>query len=357
MNAKPTVSVLFAGGGGDALGFTRAGFDLTFANDNNPNACDTLENKFGKKCVFKGNVKKMKTFKPSNVVCGGFPCQGFSGAGSRNIDDDRNTLYKELKRAISVIKPEFFVAENVKGFVTIGEQGGKFFQDGKITKLGKISQRIIVELSELGYKVQYKLHNACDYGVPQERERIVIVGVRDDLNFSFRFPKPSKTVTMLEYGVKDIPVSDDEIYMEFKGDRKDYFTSRYMQRDRLKSWDSLSYTIPATAKHVPPSPDCKVMWKYDVFATNGKPKDKDFAEFYRMHHQDVSPDLRRLSWRQCASIQGFPQDYVFYGDLESKYTQIGNAVPPPLMEKIAECIMPYFEGKSSSYKAAVQTVL
>ena len=355
---KPTVSVLFAGGGGDALGFTHAGFDLVYANDNNPDACDTLVKQFGTAKIFKGNIRDKRNFKTCNIVCGGFPCQGFSSGGARNINDDRNTLYKELKRAISIIKPEFFVAENVKGFVTLGESTGKFFSDGKIIKLGRIAKMVIDELSSLGYKVQYELHNASNYGVPQDRERIIMVGVRNDIDFKFRFPKPSKRqITMEECNVHLIEEKDNEIYREKKADRADYFSSRYMSRDRTRKWNQTSYTIPASANQVPPSPNCKSMWKRQDIFIDGKPSDEKFAEFYKSHMQDVSPDLRRMSFKQCAAIQGFPTDYEFSGDLESKYRQIGNAVPPPLMKQIADCIMPYFKGKPSSYKAIVQTTL
>ncbi|SVE50342.1 uncharacterized protein METZ01_LOCUS503196, partial [marine metagenome] len=177
---KPTVSTLFAGCGGDSLGFTDAGFDLVFANDNNPDACDTLrkrfENSSGKKIVHKGNVEKINDFGTANVITGGFPCQGFSLAGPRDVDDKRNRLYRELRRSIELVKPEFFVGENVKGLVTLGEKSkSKYFQDGKIAKLGKVAEVIIKELSEIdgGYNVSYELHNAKNFGLPQDRARII----------------------------------------------------------------------------------------------------------------------------------------------------------------------------------------
>ena len=353
INRQPTVAVLFAGGGGDTLGFTNAGFKLIFANDNNPDACDTLRGRFGDRIVHKGNVRKMDAFATANVISGGFPCQGFSAAGPRNVTDDRNTLYKELKRAISATRPEFFVAENVKGFVTIGEGGGgKFFQDGKIVKLGRVAQAIINELSDMGYKVSYELHNARDHGIPQDRERIIIVGARDDLDYAFRFPKPTHDqnnyVSMEEYGVRDVKVKDSEIYRERNDRHADYFSSRYMSRNRIRRWDRTSFTIPAEASQVPACPDCGSMWTIDM-PKNGRPMDSDFPEFFRKHEKDISPNLVRMSWRQCAAIQGFPSAYEFSGDLVSKYRQIGNAVPPPLMQRIAECIMPYFEGRKSSF--------
>lgn len=352
---RPTVATLFAGGGGDTLGFVNAGFDLVFANDSNSDACETLRRRFesGKKIIHKGPIQKINDFASSNVITGGFPCQGFSSAGPRKVDDHRNILYRDLKRAISAVKPEFFVAENVKGFVTIGENGNKqFFKDGKIIKLGKVASTIIRELSGIGYNVKYELHNARDYGLPQNRERIIIVGTRNDLDYEFKFPIPTHDadnfVSMEDYGVRKIKTKDSEIYREKKGRRKDYFSSRYMSRNRIRKWHQTSFTIPAEAGQVPACPDCKKMWNIDVSGKN-KPNDYELPEFYEKHKKDISKDLVRMSWRQCSAIQGFPKNYEFVGDVQSKYKQIGNAVPPPLMKKIAECILPYFEGKSSSY--------
>ena len=358
---KPTVATLFAGGGGDSLGFTVAGFDLVFANDNNPDACETLRTRFEngseKKIVHKGNVEKIKNFGNANVITGGFPCQGFSLAGPREVEDKRNSLYRELKRAISLVNPEFFIGENVKGLVTIGEKSkAKYFHDGKIVKLGKVAEAIIRELSEVGkgYNVTYQLHSAKDFGIPQDRERIIIVGVRNDVDFEFKFPKPThgkglkSYVTMEEFGIKDIPLKDDEIFREAKGKRKDFFSSRYMSRNRIRKWNETSFTIPAEASQVPAHPSSKKMWNVDVTGEN-RPKDSEWAEFRKKHEKDISKSLVRLSWKQCAAIQGFPKDHPFSGGLVSIYKQIGNAVPPLLMQKVAECIMPYYKGKKSSY--------
>jgi DNA (cytosine-5)-methyltransferase 1 len=357
---KPTVSTLFAGCGGDSLGFVNAGFELVFANDNNPDACETLRKRFEhnkKKIIHKGNVQKIKEFESADVITGGFPCQGFSLAGPRKVEDKRNTLYQDLKRAISTVSPKFFVAENVKGFVTIGEKTQKkFFENGKIIKLGNVAEVIKNQLEEVngGYNVSYELHNARDFGLPQNRERIIIVGVRNDLDFTFKFPKPTHGegihpyISMEKYGVRKIPFNEKEVFMETKGTRKDYFSARYMSRNRIKNWNETSFTIPADASQVPINPSCKKMWDIDVTGKN-RPKDREWPEFLKKHNKDISKELIRMSWRQCARIQGFPLDYEFTGDLKSIYRQIGNAVPPPLMQKIAECIMPYFKGKKSSY--------
>ena len=352
---KPTVISLFAGGGGDTLGFVNSGFNLVFANDNNPDACNTLRNRFGKKIIYHGDIRKLDNFVSGNVITGGFPCQGFSVAGSRKTNDERNNLYRELKRAINTVKPEFFVAENVKGFITIGENVKKsYFKDGKIIVLGKIAQMVIDEFEMIGYKTHYELHNAKDFGLPQDRERIIIVGVRKDIKFDFKFPIPThknKPLSMEQYGIKKIKIKDSEIYREPKGKRKDYFSSRYMSRNRIRKWSQPSFTIPAEASQVPSCPDCSKMWDKNSFNTN-RPSDSEMIKNFEKYHKYIASDLRRLSWRQCAAIQGFPDDYEFSGGLISIYKQIGNAVPPKLMEQIAKCIMPYFKGKNESYSGS-----
>jgi len=269
---EPTLISLYSGWGGSAKGFQKAGFKIVFMNDINKDACESLRINFknGRKAemVYQGDIKtrsiteKIRELNDVTVVEGGFPCQGLSLAGPRKVDDKRNILYKHLKQAIIDVKPKFFVAENVKGFVTIGEKPkdvynkrlkklvtrstGPFFKDGKIIKLGKTAKAIIDELGKIGkgYNVQCELLNAKDYGLPQDRERIFIVGVRKDLGIEFEFPEPThgpnspkkqKYETMKKFGVKPFPVNDkDEFFREEKGDKKDYFGSRYMSRNRVK---------------------------------------------------------------------------------------------------------------------------
>ena len=365
---KPTLISLYSGCGGSALGFQKAGFEITYMNDNNADACYTLKENFEKpsanpdrQVVHRGNVKDVFAFGSADIIEGGFPCQGFSLAGPRKVDDERNTLYNYLKRAITFADPKFFVAENVKGFVTIGEEGsGKFFEDGKISKLGDIAAAIKGELESTGggYNVQCQVLDAKDYGLPQDRQRIFIVGVRNDLDFKFEFPRPThgpgNYVSMEEYGISGIPSLETEVFRDKKEDREDYFSARYISRNRIRKWNEMSYTIPAQASQVPADPDSRHMWKIDKkdwwFELCLKMvKDDEWPEFRKNNSDKINPELRRLSWRQCAAIQGFPKDYKFEGDVRSIYRQIGNAVPPPMMQQVAECIKPYFEGKESSF--------
>jgi len=364
--AGPTLISLYSGCGGSAYGFKVAGFDVKYLNDNNQDAVKSLKKNFPGVTVDPVNIRnKEKTIKfweqieEIDVIEGGFPCQGFSLAGPRKIDDPRNDLYNYLKEAIRQGNPKFFVAENVKGFVSIGEKGHfQTYIDGELN-LGKVADAIVTDLENAGkgYKVDCRILNAKDYGLPQDRKRIFIVGVRKDIAKDFEFKWPGEThgtesnpyTSMEEFGVKDIPLKKSETFMEAKGKRKDYFGSRYMSRNRIKKWDEVSFTIPADASQVPVDPSSEKMWNLKPEEVKGI-KDSDWAEFRRIHDKDISKNLIRLSWRRCAAIQGFPPDYEFCGDIKSKYRQIGNAVPPLLMQKVGECIMPYFMGDKSSYK-------
>ncbi len=296
-----TAISLFAGAGGLDMGFERAGFRTIWANDFEADACKTHEN-WSTANVVCGDVAKIDAsdIPDADIMLGGFPCQGFSLSGPRKIDDSRNVLYKHYVRIVKAKKPLMFVGENVKGLLTMGN--------------GAIIDAIIEDFSRCGYDVYYKLLNAKDYEVPEDRERVIIVGFRKDLCIkSFEFPAPRGfTVTMRE-ALKNLkePTPDEICDAPY--------SSRYMSRNRKRGWDDVSYTIPAMAKQVtlwPGSPDMKKidtdLWE---FGNNGK--------------------TRRFSWREAAAIQTFPTNLEFYGDLTSKYKQIGNAVPVKLAEIIA----------------------
>ena len=296
-----TAISLFSGAGGLDMGFERAGFRTIWANDFESDACKTHENWSTAKVVC-GDIAKVdeNDIPDADVMLGGFPCQGFSLSGPRKIDDSRNVLYKHYVRIVKAKKPLMFVGENVKGLLTMGN--------------GTIIEAIIEDFSECGYDVYCKLLNAKDYEVPEDRERVIIVGFRKDLNIkSFEYPAPRNyTVTMRE-ALKNIPEpTPDEVCNA-------PYSSRYMSRNRTRDWDEVSYTIPAMAKQVtlwPGSPD---MTKVDT-------------DLWKFGDEGVT---RRFSWREAAAIQTFPVTLEFYGDLTSKYKQIGNAVPVKLAEIVA----------------------
>ena len=296
-----TAISLFAGAGGLDMGFERAGFKTIWANDFDADACKTHENWSTAKVVC-GDVAKIDAtnIPDADIMLGGFPCQGFSLSGPRKIDDSRNVLYKHYVRIVKEKKPLMFVGENVKGLLTMGE--------------GTIIEAIVDEFSNCGYNVFYKLLNAKDYAVPEDRERVIIVGFRKDLNIkNFEFPVPRNYRVTMREALKNIPEPTADEVCDAP------YSSRYMSRNRKRGWDDVSYTIPAMAKQVtlwPGSPDMvkldRDLWK---FGDNGV--------------------TRRFSWREAAAIQTFPADLEFHGNLTSKYKQIGNAVPVKLAEFIA----------------------
>lgn len=296
-----TAISLFSGAGGLDMGFERAGFRTIWANDFESDACKTHENWSTAKVVC-GDIAKVdvKDIPDADVMLGGFPCQGFSLSGPRKIDDSRNVLYKHYVRIVKAKKPLMFVGENVKGLLTMGD--------------GKIIEAIIEDFSNCDYDVYCKLLNAKDYEVPEDRERVIIVGFRKDLKIkNFEYPVPRNyTVTMRE-ALMNIPEpTPDEVCNA-------PYSSRYMSRNRKRGWDDVSYTIPAMAKQVtlwPGSPDMT----------------KVGTDLWKFGDEGVT---RRFSWREAAAIQTFPASLEFYGDLTSKYKQIGNAVPVKLAEIVA----------------------
>lgn len=296
-----TAISLFAGAGGLDMGFERAGFRTIWANDFESDACKTHENWSTAKVVCSDVAKvDVADIPDADIMLGGFPCQGFSLSGPRKIDDSRNVLYKHYVRIVKAKKPKMFVGENVKGLLTMGG--------------GSIIEAIIEDFSDCGYNVFYELLNAKDYGVPEDRERVIIVGFRKDLGIqNFDFPVPRNYRVTMREALKNIPEPTPDEVCDAP------YSSRYMSRNRKRDWDDVSYTIPAMAKQVtlwPGSPD---MVKID----------KDHWEF------GENGVTRRFSWREAAAIQTFPADLEFHGDLTSKYKQIGNAVPVKLAEIIA----------------------
>lgn len=295
-----TAISLFSGAGGLDMGFERAGFKTIWANDFEPDACKTHE-QWSTAQVVCGDVAKINAadIPDADIMLGGFPCQGFSLSGPRKIDDSRNVLYRHYVRIVKAKQPMMFVGENVKGLLTMGN--------------GQIIEAILQDFSDCGYDVYYQLLNAKDYEVPEDRERVIIVGFRKDLGVkSFEYPVPRKIHVSMRDVIGNMPDPlPDEVCNAS-------YSSRYMSRNRKRDWDDVAYTVPAMAKQVtlwPGSPDMikldKDLWKFGEGFT------------------------RRLSWREAAAIQTFPKDLEFQGDLTSKYKQIGNAVPVRLAEIIA----------------------
>ena len=262
------------------------------------------------------DIRKIKEFPNCDIVLGGFPCPGFSEAGPRLIDGERNFLYIHFIRALIKTKPSFFIAENVKGMLTLGN--------------GEVIKQIIQDFESAGYRVKYKLVNARDYGVPQIRERVFIVGVRNDIDFDYNFPdsthgdgKDQHPFVTLHDAIRDLEADPGECY-------EGSFSPIYLSRNRKKTWEEQSFTIQASGRQAPLHPSGEAMEKAGVdewILPGGE----------NMH--------RRLSVKEIARIQTFPDWFLFSdgntpnisrnGRLNKVYKQIGNAVPVELARAIA----------------------
>lgn len=302
---------LFSGAGGLDLGFTMAGHEIVWANDLYEDAVKTYRKNIGNHIVLKDITEVDATDIPScDIVIGGFPCQGFSVANTkRHEDDTRNILYKQLIRVIEEKKPKFFLAENVKGILSIGH--------------GKVIEMIMNDFSKLGYKVQKRLLNAADYGVPQTRQRVIIVGVRDDVYFEYTYPSPThnasgdaglKKWVSVETAFSDIPDPDSP------NDLPNHTYSKY----------KLNFNGYLGHREIDPQKPAPTV------TARG---DNKGGVVILPHPNGV----RRMSCRELATIQSFPLTYEFEGNNSSVYRQIGNAVPPLLGYAVAKQFSLYKE--------------
>ena len=288
---------LFSGAGGLDLGLIQAGNTVIWANDIDANAVETYKKNIGTHIVL-GDIKNIDISKlpKADVVVGGFPCQGFSQANRfRMLDDERNVLYKFFYEVIHEKQPYFFIAENVKGILSLGK--------------GEAIKQIILDFEAAGYYTDLHLVNMADYGVPETRQRVIIIGQRHDLgkDLLFKFPIPTHSkegenglkrwVTIAE-AIDHFPDPDlpNEImnheYSKYKVAYRDYTAHRKTDPDK-------------------PSPTI-------LARGNGG------GGVCAIPHYNGK---RRLTVRESASVQTFPEDFEFFGVLGSCYRQIGNAVP------------------------------
>lgn len=345
---KLNVVSLFSGCGGLDLGFELAGLDILFGkeyvnsiyesyndfshfrnksmfhtiftNDMFKEANQTYRRNFPEYIIQQEkDIRQIDHFPDCDLVLGGFPCPGFSEAGPRLIDDERNFLYIHFIRCLVEKKPLFFVAENVKGLLTLGK--------------GEVAKQIIQDFESAGYKVKYELVNARDYGIPQIRQRVFIVGVREDIDFEYTFPNPT-------HGAKAdlLPfVTLDDAIRHLEDDPGEWyegsFSSMYLSRNRKKAWNDQSFTIQASGRQAPLHPSGMPMKKVNS------------DEWILPGNSDLH---RRLSIKEIACIQTFPEWFSFShgtnqnvnknGKLDKVYKQIGNAVPVELARVIAQPI-------------------
>ena len=298
---KPNIISLFSGAGGLDLGFENAGFELVYANDYDKDVWETFE-KNHKINMDRRSISEVNSNEIPNAdgIIGGPPCQSWSLAGSmKGINDKRGKLFYEYIRLLKDKKPRFFVAENVAGILSKTHQP-EFL-------------KIVNEFKKIGYNVSYKLVNAKDYNVPQERKRVIVVGYRRDLGKSFSFPENNSKIITLNETLADLDESksakdknkpNDKLIIPNHEHMNGGFSTIYMSRNRRKNWDEPSFTIQAGGRHAPLHPSSPKMVK----------KGKDNWEF----SERTKSQVRRLSVRECARIQTFPDNFIFYYDNVSK---------------------------------------
>jgi DNA (cytosine-5)-methyltransferase 1 len=327
---------LFSGAGGLDLGFEKAGFKTIWANDFDRAIWETYKANFPK---VKFNIRNISDISvdeipPADGIIGGPPCQSWSEAGARRgINDKRGQLFFDYIRILKEKNPKFFLVENVSGILRPKNYDAfinfiKCFEDCR-------------------YNVSWQLLNANDYNVPEERHRVIIIGYRKDLKKQFVFPKPHDYKPILKDAIFDLPEAvPAQKYNKTNGDKlkignHEYmiggYSTIYMSRNRVRSWDEPSFTIQAGGRHAPLHPKAPKM----LFVEQNK----------RIFVPGKEKLYRRLSVRECARIQTFPDYFIFkYLDVGDGYKMVGNAVPVELAYNLAKAIKKDLQSKTGFQK-------
>ena len=336
------IASFFAGAGGMDLGFKKAGFVIPWANEYDPTIWSTFEYNYPETFLDKRSVVDINSWELPDVdgFVGGPPCQSWSEAGAgRGINDKRGRLFYDYIRILKDKQPKFFLAENVAGILQ--------------PKHKPAFNAILKEFENAGYNISYKLLNANDYGVPQDRLRVFIIGYHKSLNKKFIFPEPLKIKPVLKDAIYDVrnskpaigtqKTNGDDLEMPNNEYMTGGFSTIYMSRNRVRSWDEPSFTIQAGGRHAPLHPKA--------------PKMLFVEQNVRIFVPGREEDYRRLTVRECARIQTFPDDFIFrYTNVADGYKMIGNAVPVNLAYELAKIIYKDILETSSLEKLAKQEV-
>lgn len=317
------VASFFSGAGGLDLGFEQAGFDIIFANEYDKDIWATYEYNHPKTTL---DTRSITLIDENEVptcdgIIGGPPCQSWSeGGAKRGINDKRGQLFFDFIRILEAKKPAFFLAENVSGMLA--------------SRHKEALDNIKETFKDAGYDLHFKLLNTTDFGIAQDRKRVIFIGFRSDLNIDYSFPEPTKEARKnLEDIIQDLEynavpaLNKSKPNPDVKVENHEYmtggFSSMYMSRNRVRAWDEPSFTIQAGGRHAPIHPSAPKMIKLEqdkfMFSPNG--------------------EYRRLSVRECARIQSFPDDFIFkYTDVNHGYKMIGNAVNVDFAKILAKSI-------------------
>ena len=330
---------LFSGCGGLDLGFERAGFHIPVANEFDQTIYETFKINHPKTHLIEGDIRQVTKedivpYIDGEVdgIIGGPPCQSWSEAGAlRGIEDARGKLFYDYIRLLKEFAPKFFLAENVSGMLA--------------NRHSEAVQNILHMFEEAGYDVSLTLVNAKNYGVAEERKRVFYIGFRKDLNIQFVFPKGSTEEDDAKLTLRDIiwdlqdtavPAGPKNHHNPEAVNNNEYFTGAFspifMSRNRVKGWDEQAFTVQASGRQCQLHPQAPKMQKFG----------KDDCRFV-----EGSEHLyRRMTIREIARIQGFPDDFQFlYKETNNAYKMIGNAVPVNLAYEIATAIKLFLQGE------------
>ena len=341
MKASLNAIDLFCGCGGLSYGFEKAGYNILLGIDNDVKALETFElNHKGSKTIcgditavtYERDIKPLIGNKEIDVIIGGPPCQGMSLSGPRKFDDPRNKLYLTYIHLVEEIQPRAFVIENVPGLV------GLFG--------GQIKDSILQKFTNMGYNIQYKILCAADYGVPQNRKRVVFVGIKKG---HFEYPAVMEEKVSCSMALSDLPTLENEL-----GDENvPYLTKPQNHYQKLMRKNS-----QMVMNHVAASHSEKVKKIISLVPDGGNYKDlpDEYANSRNFHvawtrfaSDKPAPTIdtghrhhfhykynRVPTVRECARLQSFPDDFIFLGNKTQQFRQVGNAVPPLMAQCIAE---------------------
>ena len=390
---------LFAGCGGFSNGFIKEGFLIKGAIEIDKNAALTYQNNHLNTNLFLDDIKNINIelikdkVEDIDVIIGGPPCQGFSIAGKRDLNDQRNTLPLEFIRYVDFFKPKFFVMENVKGLISMDK--------------GKVLKCFIDEFERIGYTVKYELLNCLEYEIPQARERVFVVGVRNDISQEFEFPIKNSRIVTLGEAIYDLEeIGDFQATGQYNHDM--FFPVDTRTYELLGEGNFLCdlrhgpYHVHSWEINLKGSCSPKEIDILNAIAENrrkkkyglkdGNPLNKEdiieltryenidteienlltmkylekFNDKYDIHDRKINMGLRifdrnkpvntittlsganssyahysqprNFTVREVARLQTFEDDFIFYGNVSSQYKQVGNAVPPRIARKIAHKI-------------------
>ena len=331
-NSEYTVLELFAGAGGLAVGMEKAGLKCVALNEIDKWACNTLRKNRPNWNVLEGDIKSFsfKEFENKvDVVTGGFPCQAFSYAGKKlGLADARGTLFYEFARAVKEVNPPICIGENVRGLLS--------------HENGKTLQGMISILDEIGYNVvPVQVLKAINFNVPQKRERLILVGIRKDINLKYEYPSPNKTIYNLKDALKkselfdcDVPKSEGSKYPQSKIDvlnlvpQKGYW--RDLPIDIQKEFMGGSFHLGGGKTGIAR----RIGWDEPCLTLTCSPAQKQTE---RCHPEETRP----FTVREYARIQTFPDVWKFEGSIAQQYKQIGNAVPVNLGKEVGYSIVKF----------------